>query len=190
MATVTNPRGHEATLDEHATLASKIAAVALNDRERHELDGLLTRASMLELAGIDLVAPVALIRPAVQRAIIRKVALTLEVSLERATDALRNALLYLESATCGYEVVLAPSPEVDEAWHQFILFTADYERYCHAKAGRFIHHLPIIPGEAPPEGSLSAAESYAYLRARGYQLTDELWCDASDDDASPERACG
>lgn len=182
MPTIIRPGQY--SVDEHTALAGKLAALELDDRERHALERLLTRASMSELAGIRLVAPAELLRPAVQRAIIRKVALTLCVPLARATDALRDALVYLDSATYGYAAVLAPSPEVDEAWHQLILFTEDYAKYCAAVAGRFIHHLPIIPGDAPPEGSLSVAESYAYLCARGHRLTEALWREPSSDDPS------
>ena len=33
---------------------------------------------------------------------------------------------------------------VDEAWHTFILFTKDYERFCLSTVGKFIHHSPSI----------------------------------------------
>jgi hypothetical protein len=35
---------------------------------------------------------------------------------------------------------------VDEAWHQFVLFTHEYTEFCHSFFGRYIHH---IPGNAP-----------------------------------------
>jgi hypothetical protein len=31
---------------------------------------------------------------------------------------------------------------MDEMWHEFILFTRDYERFCRDYLGRHIHHLP------------------------------------------------
>lgn len=31
---------------------------------------------------------------------------------------------------------------IDEMWHNFILFTQDYEAFCSAHFGRFIHHQP------------------------------------------------
>jgi hypothetical protein len=34
------------------------------------------------------------------------------------------------------------STRVDEAWHQFALFTKEYARFCARFAGRFIHHGP------------------------------------------------
>lgn len=37
---------------------------------------------------------------------------------------------------------VAPSDPVDQIWHQHILYTKDYEIFCHHFAGRFIHHAP------------------------------------------------
>ena len=35
------------------------------------------------------------------------------------------------------------SPEVDEVWHQFILFTRQYESFCEDRlGGTFLHHSP------------------------------------------------
>lgn len=41
------------------------------------------------------------------------------------------------------DVALAPSPAVDAAWHDFILHTRDYDRYCRTAFGFFVHHAPI-----------------------------------------------
>jgi hypothetical protein len=45
------------------------------------------------------------------------------------------------------------SVRVDEAWHQFVLFTTEYQDFCQRCAGSFLHH---VPNEAP-EPSLGAA---------------------------------
>lgn len=37
---------------------------------------------------------------------------------------------------------LTPSQRVDIAWHEFILFTQTYHRFCEECFGRFIHHHP------------------------------------------------
>lgn len=37
---------------------------------------------------------------------------------------------------------LIPPTMVDEGWHNFILFTKDYQKFCHRFLGRFIHHAP------------------------------------------------
>lgn len=35
-----------------------------------------------------------------------------------------------------------PSPVIDEAWHIFVLFTQDYEKFCQESFGNFVHHFP------------------------------------------------
>ena len=37
---------------------------------------------------------------------------------------------------------LTPSLIVDMAWHEFILFTRAYDKFCQQQFGRFIHHQP------------------------------------------------
>jgi hypothetical protein len=36
---------------------------------------------------------------------------------------------------------------VDEMWHNFILFTKEYQRFCDEHFGSFIHHLPATKKE-------------------------------------------
>lgn len=50
-------------------------------------------------------------------------------------------LAYLKS---GCQPVAMPSQVVDELWHEFILYTRDYERFCQAAFGRFMHHTPAV----------------------------------------------
>lgn len=40
------------------------------------------------------------------------------------------------------KIVAMPSQVVDVAWHEFILFTRDYARFCTKALGRFLHHTP------------------------------------------------
>jgi hypothetical protein len=42
----------------------------------------------------------------------------------------------------GYRRVAMPSQVVDELWHEFILFTRDYQDFCRTAFGRFLHHTP------------------------------------------------
>ena len=37
---------------------------------------------------------------------------------------------------------LTPSHTIDLAWHELILFTRYYSRYCKERYGRYIHHQP------------------------------------------------
>lgn len=44
--------------------------------------------------------------------------------------------------SAGKQMVAMPSQVVDVAWHEFILFTRDYEQFCKQAFGRFLHHTP------------------------------------------------
>ncbi|WP_244306519.1 hypothetical protein [Paraburkholderia lacunae] len=32
---------------------------------------------------------------------------------------------------------------IDKMWHHFILFTNDYEKFCHRFFGKMLHHIPF-----------------------------------------------
>ena len=44
---------------------------------------------------------------------------------------------------------LSPPPNVDKAWHAFLLHSRDYESHCRERFGKVVHHQPM--GEADPE---------------------------------------
>lgn len=49
----------------------------------------------------------------------------------------------------GKRMVSMPSQVVDVAWHEFILFTRDYQRFCQTALGRFLHHTPAEAMSTP-----------------------------------------
>jgi hypothetical protein len=48
-------------------------------------------------------------------------------------------LVYLRA---GNQVIGMPSRVVDDLWHEFILATQSYARFCQGAFGRFLHHIP------------------------------------------------
>ncbi len=50
-------------------------------------------------------------------------------------------LAYLKS---GGKRVAMPSQAADDLWHEFILFTRDYRKFCDAAFGQFLHHTPAV----------------------------------------------
>lgn len=44
-----------------------------------------------------------------------------------------------------------PLKEIDDMWHEFILFTEDYTEFCIHYFGQYIHHKPVIPNNDPFE---------------------------------------
>jgi hypothetical protein len=42
----------------------------------------------------------------------------------------------------GHKYVSMPSQLADDLWHEFILYTRYYEKFCQQAFGRFLHHTP------------------------------------------------
>jgi hypothetical protein len=48
------------------------------------------------------------------------------------------ACLHADGKTLGM-----PSKAVDEAWHEFILMTREYQAFCDGAFGKYLHHSPV-----------------------------------------------
>jgi len=69
------------------------------------------------------------------------------------SEGLRQFFLaYLNS---GLRDVAMPSQVADDLWHEFILYTRDYGRFCDGAFGRFLHHTPAVAlrEDAPRDNS-------------------------------------
>jgi hypothetical protein len=56
--------------------------------------------------------------------------------------ALRH--FFLAHLKSGRRYVSMPSQVVDDLWHEFILFTRNYDAFCRGAFGRFLHHTPAV----------------------------------------------
>jgi hypothetical protein len=80
-----------------------------------------------------------------------------------AAHALRQFfLVYLKS---GFRPVSMPSQSVDDLWHEFILYTKNYEQFCKMAFGRFLHHAPaeVLSTEQRANDGLRRTWWYACL---------------------------
>jgi hypothetical protein len=50
--------------------------------------------------------------------------------------------------------VAMPSQVVDDLWHEFILYTRNYELFCRRGLGRFLHHTPAVVAGSARHGSV------------------------------------
>lgn len=68
----------------------------------------------------------------------------LKWSKKQAMEACRQYknYLYLLKKYSDEKYILPPSKEIDEVWHAHILHTEDYQRFCQALFGYFLHHQP------------------------------------------------
>ena len=51
---------------------------------------------------------------------------------------------FLAHLKSGRKFVSMPSQIADDLWHEFILFTKNYEAFCGKAFGRFLHHTPAV----------------------------------------------
>jgi hypothetical protein len=73
-----------------------------------------------------------------------------DADLDLVFDALREYFHLCRKA--GRRLLAMPSQVVDVAWHEFILFTRNYEAFCSRSLGRFLHHTPT---EAMPSRTMA-----------------------------------
>lgn len=86
----------------------------------------------------------------------------------------------------GERVVPMFSLRIDEVWHQFILFTADYSAFCERHFGHYLHHVPeqstwlaqVPPNRAPGLPALTF-EQFERVYAKSFGMLSELWSDAA-----------
>src|SRR5438105_443043 len=53
-----------------------------------------------------------------------------------------------------------PNKRIDLVWHEFILFTLDYDRFCNDSFGTFIHHTPSNPSQVENDSTSDFADLY------------------------------
>ena len=51
---------------------------------------------------------------------------------------------FLAHLQSGRQFVSMPSTVTDDLWHEFILYTRNYEDFCRRAFGRFMHHTPAV----------------------------------------------
>ncbi|MDJ0839979.1 MAG: hypothetical protein QNK37_25920 [Acidobacteriota bacterium] len=70
-----------------------------------------------------------------------KIVKAVPLAAEEAPAMLTEVLRFLHLIAWS-DQKLTPPLTLDNAWHEFILFTRAYAAYCQEQFGRFIHHQP------------------------------------------------
>lgn len=74
--------------------------------------------------------------------VVRRFAYKKKARIRDAKALFANLSSFLDQA---YQEASTPTSEIDDAWHEFILHTKEYIRYCETRYGRLIHHVPTSP---------------------------------------------
>lgn len=104
----------------------------------------------------------------------RHPALTSEDATLIARGLRQFFMAYLMS---GNKFVAMPSQIVDELWHEFILYTRDYQQFCAKAFGKFMHHTP------------AAAMRPAAVRRTRDGLRRVWWFACKDEGIDPKQPC-
>ncbi|HEY5761161.1 MAG TPA: hypothetical protein VIU34_35305 [Steroidobacter sp.] len=62
--------------------------------------------------------------------------------MQLVARALRQ--FFLAHLKSGRQYVSMPSQVADDLWHEFILYTRNYDAFCKRAFGRFMHHTPAV----------------------------------------------
>lgn len=73
-----------------------------------------------------------------------------QLSEAQADDVMEGLRDYFHVCNAaGKKMVSMPSQAVDVVWHEFILFTMQYQMFCKKALGRFLHHVPAEAMKTP-----------------------------------------
>lgn len=77
--------------------------------------------------------------------LVERIQKKLELSSDQAELLFKDLIKFL--SLCVYRMdnnreLLVPPKKIDEAWHNFLLFTEEYANFCETFFGSFIHHQP------------------------------------------------
>jgi hypothetical protein len=90
--------------------------------------------------------------------------------LQQARAHYRELIRYLSAArTRATEMV--PSAQIDEAWHNFILFTKLYGPWCEQHLGGLVHHVPGLSSD----NNEAAYERTATFMIESRGASADLW---------------
>ena len=121
------------------------------------------------------------------RRLLRKNRISSDQALELFDDL--KKFLYIASLTGK---PLRPTLAIDEAWHEFILFTRDYQEFCSECFGKFLHHQPDTGDQianATVRETISIAKSVFGDELSGNWISGAADCTPDTNCESPPSDC-
>jgi hypothetical protein len=104
-------------------------------------------------------------------------------TLSQNNEVVDGTLGFLKMCADHPNRVFSPSPIVDIGWHEFLMYTKEYQAFCQQVAGRFIHHSPTdIPGQKKKGSTLK--NTVRFMVAHSIPFHADQWqaagsiCDA------------
>lgn len=69
---------------------------------------------------------------------------------------------FLAHLKSGRQYVSMPSQVADDLWHEFILYTRNYDQFCRKAFGRFLHHTPAAVLSKGQQGNAGIRRTWFY----------------------------
>jgi hypothetical protein len=112
--------------------------------------------------------------------LVHRVVIDDQVDHDLAGRIVDQALAFLAASARNTSAPLAPSSLVDLGWHAFLLHTRDYAAFCHDIAGRFLHHVPMPPGDrSSSDDTLETfRRTVSAIETAGFTVDVDLWTHA------------
>jgi hypothetical protein len=72
---------------------------------------------------------------------------------------------FLAHLKSGRRYVSMPSQVVDDLWHEYILYTRNYDEFCRRAFGRFLHHTPaaVLGGNGGSQANAGLRRCWWYV---------------------------
>lgn len=70
---------------------------------------------------------------------------------------------FLGHLKSGRKYVSMPSQVADDLWHEFILYTKNYQEFCQQAFGRFLHHTPAVVLSKGQQGNAGIRRCWHYV---------------------------
>jgi hypothetical protein len=80
--------------------------------------------------------------------------------MQLVSRALRQ--FFLAHLLSGRKFVSMPSQVTDDLWHEFILYTRNYNEFCRRAFGRFMHHTPAVVLGRERQGNAGLRRAWWY----------------------------
>jgi hypothetical protein len=104
---------------------------------------------------------------------------------EESRECFEDIKRFLYMAVIADKAV-APTEKLDEMWHNFILYTMDYDEFCRMYLGLFVHHRPRRRDDPKSTRNMRqetmdfARELFGYLPTSFQYTRTEMFKDTAD----------
>ena len=112
-----------------------------------------------------------------------------DMSQEEAERLFEDTLLFLLLCTITRKPI-SPSPKIDIGWHEFLMYSRDYQNFCREYLGRFVHHTPTpMLGVEPMEKKVLSSKETRKLALNYFGKVSDNWKPALKAECCPDFDC-